>query len=77
MRKFFLKHCVLYRTLINKLFGRYNVDTLSIPSEIYGDFNICYLGFDENGNVKRGFTNIIDAIKNKKDLGLTVLYEYY
>jgi hypothetical protein len=48
---------------------------LSIPWDIYGDFDVCYLGYDKDGNVKKGFKTIIEAIRNKGDLGLTVLYE--
>lgn len=77
MRKFFLKHCKLYRKLIKKLFGKYDVYEVHIPWEIYGDFNIHYLGFDENGNVKKGFNNLLEAIKNKGDLGLSVMYDKY
>ena len=75
MKKFFLSHCSLYRKLICKLFGKYNVSKLYFPCGILGDFNICYVGYDKDGNVKKGFTNILDAIKNRGDLGLTVLYD--
>lgn len=76
MRKFFLKHCRPYRWLIAKLFGKpYNGTRLTIPWNIYGDFDVCYLGYDKDGNVKKGFRNIIEALKNKGNLGLTVLYE--
>lgn len=76
MRKLFLKHCWLYRWLVCKLFGKpYPEGRLSIPWTIYGDFDVCYLGYDKDGNVKKGFRNIVDAIKNRGDLGLTVLYE--
>jgi len=77
LRKFFLKHCTIYRKLICKLFGKYNCEVISIPSRIYGNFDYCYLGYDENGNVQKGFRNIFDALKNKGDLGITVLYDKY
>jgi hypothetical protein len=80
MRKFFLKHCRLYRRLVCKLFGKpHNGERgkLSIPFQIYGDFDIHYLGYDQDGNVKKGFRNIVEALKNKGDLGLTVLYDKY
>lgn len=77
MKKFFIKHCRPYRWLICKLFGKYKVDKLSIPFKIYGDFDVFYLGFDKDGKVHKGFTSIIDALKNKGDLGLTVLYDKY
>ena len=75
MKKFFLRHCRLYRALVSRLFGRYNVGTLSIPMQILGNFKYCYLGFDRDGNVQKGFTNIFSAVKNRGDLGLTVLYD--
>jgi len=77
LQKFFLKYCKIYRKLIVKLFGKYNVYEFHIPWEIYGDFDIHYLGYDKDGHVKKGFRNIIDALKNKGDLGLTVLYDKY
>lgn len=77
MRKFFLKHCGLYRKVVSKFFGRYNVQTLSIPMDIYGNFDFCYLGFTENGEVKKGFKNIFDALKNRGHLGITVMYDKY
>lgn len=77
MRKFFLKHCVLYRKLIKKLFGNSNISTVHIPWEIYGDFDVHYLGIDENGYAKKGFKNLYEAIKNKGNLSLTVLYDKY
>lgn len=77
MRKFFLKHCTIYRKLVKKLFGKYDVEYFSIPMRIYGNFDYHYLGYDEKGNVKMGFKNIVEAIKNKGDLGLTVLYDKY
>ena len=75
MRKFFLKHCRIYRRLISKLFGKYEYEHLSIPMRIYTNFDYCYFGYDKDGNVKKGFTSLIDALKNKDDLGITVLYE--
>ena len=77
MKKFFLKHCKLYRKMVCKFFGRYDVDKISIPMRIYGNFDYCYLGFDKNGNVQKGFKNIFEAIKNRGDLGLTVMYDKY
>ena len=77
MKKFFLKHCKLYRKMVCKFFGRYNVPTINIPMSIYGNFDYCYLGFDETGEVKKGFKNIFDAIKNRGNLGLTVMYDKY
>ena len=75
MKKFFLKHCKPYRWLICKLFHKPHPDTLNIPWNIYGDFDVCYLGYDKDGNVHKGFKNILDVIQNKGDLGVTVLYE--
>lgn len=75
MRKFFLSHCVLYRWLVCKLFGKYNPSKLSFPCGILGDFTINYVGYDQDGNVKKGFRNIVEALRNKGDLGLTVLYD--
>lgn len=77
MKKFFLKHCRPYRWLIHKLFGKYEVEMLTIPSAIYGNFDYCYLGFDKNGKVLRGFRSLLDALKNRGELGLTVLYDRY
>ena len=77
MRKFFLKHCKLYRWLIKKLFYKPHPERLSIPWDIYGDFDVHYLGYDKDGNVQKGFKNIVDALRNKGDLGLTVLYDKY
>ena len=77
MRKFFLKHCVLYRKLIKKLFGNPNITMVNIPWEIYGDFDVHYLGIDENGNAKKGFQTLAEALRNKGNLSLTVLYDKY
>ena len=77
MRKFFLKHCKIYRMLVCKIFGKYKVSELSIPFGIYGDFNYHYLGFDKDGKVHKGFKNIVDVIKNKGNLGITVVYDGY
>lgn len=75
VEKFFLRYCGPYRWLIRKLFGKYPVERLSIPMSIYADFECCYLGFDKDGNVHKGFANLFDAIKNRGDLGLTVIYD--
>ena len=75
MKKFFLKHCAWYRWLIKKLFYKPHPDRLSIPWNIYGDFDVHYIGYDKNGNVLKGFRNIFEAVKNRGDLGLTVLYD--
>jgi hypothetical protein len=77
MRKFFLKHCRAYRKIVKKLFGKYNVEQVHIPWEIYGDFDIHYLGYDESGHVKKGFKTLFEALKNRGNLGLTVLYDKY
>lgn len=77
MKRFFLKHCVWYRRFVTRKFGKYKIKSLSIPSEIYSDFNVCYLGYDKHGNVLKGFSNIVEAIKNRGSLGLTVMYDYY
>ena len=77
MRKFFLKHCKLYRKMVSKFFGRYDVCRLSIPMNIYGNFEFHYLGFDADGNVKKGFKTLSEAIKNRGNLGLTVMYDKY
>jgi hypothetical protein len=77
MRKFFLKHCKPYRWFISKMFGIPHPAHLSIPWNIYGDFNVHYLGYDKEGNVRKGFRNIFEAIKNRGDLGLTVMYDKY
>ena len=75
MRKFFINNCTLYRLLICKLFGAKNVTKLSFPCGILSDWNVFYVTYDENGNVKRGFSNLFDALKNKKNLYLSVLYD--
>lgn len=77
MKRFFLKYCRTYRRLIDKLYGKYNVERLSIPFDIYENFNYCYVGFDKNGTVRKGFCGLVEAIKNRGDLGLTVLYDKY
>lgn len=77
MRKFFLKHCRTYRKLVKELFGKYNVEWVYIPWEIYGDFSVHYLGYDENGHVKKGFKTLFEALKNRGDLGLSVMYDKY
>ena len=80
MRKFFIKHCRLYRYLICKLFGKPHSGErgkLSIPFEIYGDFSVHYLGYDQEGRVQKGFRSLVEAIRNRGDLGLTVLYDKY
>ena len=62
MQKFFLKHCSLYRLIIKKLFGKpKGSDFLHIPWEIYGDFDVHYLGYDENGYVKKGLLSMAAA----------------
>lgn len=75
MRKFFINNCSLYRRLICKLFGAKNVSALHFPCGILGDWNIFYVAYDEKGDVKKGFTNLFDAIKNKGNLYLSVLYD--
>ncbi len=77
MRKVFLKYCKPYRWLVHKLFYKPHPTTLHIPWNIYGDFNIHYLGYDSTGHVQKGFCSLFEAIKNKGDLGLTVLYDKY
>jgi hypothetical protein len=77
MRNFFLKHCTIYRKLIYRLFGRFEISTLNIPFEIYGDFKVHYLGFDSQGTVHKGFRNIVDALLHRGELGITVLYDRY
>ena len=77
MRKLFLKYCKPYRWLICRLFGKYDVEQISIPFAIFGDFKYCYLGYDEKGVVQKAFTNIIDALRHKGNLGLTVIYDKY
>ena len=59
------------------MFAKYEVEWLYIPSSIYGNFDYCYLGFDKDGNVQKGFSSLLDAIKNRGDLGVTVLYDKY
>lgn len=75
MRKFFINHCTLYRRLICKLFGAKNVPTLHFPIGILGDWTIFYVAYDENGNVQKGFKTLLEAIKNKGNLYLSVLYD--
>ena len=77
MRKFFLKHCRLYRWLIKKLFYKPHPERLSIPWNIYGDFDVHYLGYDKDGNVQKGFRNIFEAVKNRGNLGLIAMYDKY
>ena len=78
MQKFFLKHCAIYRRLIEKFFGfRVNGGRIHIPFNIYGDFDIHYLSYDENGHVKKGFRTLKEALRNRGNLGLTVLYDKY
>ena len=77
MRKFFLKHCKPYRWLISKLFGIPHPEMLTIPFDIYGDFDIHYIAYDRTGNVQKGFCNIFEAVKNRGNLGLTVMYDKY
>lgn len=69
-----LIQCRLYRKLIHQRFGLKGVGVLSIPIEILGDFDVCYLSYDQQGNVHRGFATLRDAIKHRGALGLTVLY---
>ena len=75
MRKFFINHCTLYRRLICKLFGAKNVSALHFPCGILGDWNIFYVAYDENGNVKKGYKTLFEAIRNKGNLYLSVLYD--
>ena len=75
MRKFFINHCTLYRRLICKLFGAKNISTLHFPCGILGDWNVFYVAYDENGNVQKGFKTLLDAIKNKENFYLSVLYD--
>lgn len=77
MRKFFLKHSRWYRKLIHKLFGIKEVDILEIPTSVYGDFSVNYMVYDKEGKVTKGFKTLREALKNKGNLGLTVLYEGY
>ena len=75
MRKFFINNCSLYRKLICKLFGAKNVSTLHFPCGILGNWNIFYVGYDADGNVKKGFKSLGQALRNKGDLYLSVLYD--
>lgn len=77
LRKFILKHSVLYRKAINALFGIKNVPKLVIPYSIYGDFSVNYMGYNKDGYVLKGFKTLREAIKNRGSLGLTVLYDKY
>lgn len=70
----FLINCRWYRKLIHKRYGIDDVHSLHIPSGILGNFQICYLSYDRQGRVQQGFTNLKDALKNRGNLGLTVLY---
>lgn len=70
----FLINCKWYRRLIDKKYGIPDVGMLRIPSGILGNFSICYLSYDQQGRVQQGFTNLKDALKNRGNLGLTVLY---
>ena len=72
--QFFLKHSSLYRKVIHYFFGIKDVHHLSIPFDIYGDFSVNYLGYNKKGLVIKGFKTLRQAIKNKGNLGLTVLY---
>jgi mRNA-degrading endonuclease RelE of RelBE toxin-antitoxin system len=60
-----------------KLFGKYKPDFIAVPWEIYANFDYHYLGYDKDGVVKKGFKNIVDALKNRGNLGLTVQYDKY
>ena len=75
MRRFFINHCALYRWLICKLFGAKNVAKLSFPCGILGDWRVFYVAYDENGDVKKGFKSLKEAICNKGNLYLSVLYD--
>ena len=66
----------LYRRIIHKLFGiPKNASKLSIPCEIIGDFKVHYLSYDKDGNVHGGFRTLRQALKNRQNYGITVLYE--
>lgn len=73
----FLKYCKPYRRFICKYFGIPSVYRISIPFGYYGDFGCHYLAYDKDGEVKKGFSSLFEAIKNRGDLGLTVIYNRY
>lgn len=72
--KRFLINCRWYRKLIHRRYGIANVHTLHIPSGILSNFDVCYLSYDQHGMVQQGFTNLKEAITQRGNLGLTVLY---
>lgn len=80
MRKLFIKYCRPYRWLICKLLHKPHsgeCGKLTIPFGIYGNFDVHYLIYDENGYVHNGFRTLREALKNKGNMGLTVLYDKY
>ena len=75
MRRFFINHCALYRRLICKMFGAKHRPALHFPCGILGDWRIFYVAYDKDGNVQKGFKSLWEALRNKEDLYLSVLYD--
>ena len=66
----------LYRKIIHKLYGiETTTSKLSFPIGILGDFNVHYIVYDNTGNVRGGYRRLKEAVRNRNNLGITVLYE--
>ena len=77
IKNMFLKYCKPYRWLVCRIFGIPSVHRISIPFGYYSDFDCHYLAYDKEGDVKIGFSTLREAIKNRGDFGLTVIYNRY
>lgn len=79
MQKFFLKHCKIYRKLVDKLWGLKNIHYFHIPFGIYGNFDVHYMLYNQEGNVKQGCRTLQEALQIRKttNYGITVLYDRY
>ena len=66
----------LYRRIIHKLYSiQTNTTKMSFPIGILGDFNVHYIVYDKFGNVKNGYRPLRQALANRQNYGISVLYE--
>ena len=66
----------LYRKIIHKLYSIHTTTSkLSFPIGILSDFNVHYIVYDKFGNVKNGYRTLRQALANRQNYGISVLYE--
>lgn len=66
----------LYRRIIHKLYSiQTNTTKMSFPIGILGDFNVHYIVYDKCGCVLNGYKTLREAVRNRQNNGISVLYE--